>query len=70
MKGEASPARISELEEFFEINRDNAKIHQMSKDVEDYERAVQQKATLDEQARLRQQEAQKLQKEAEKLKGN
>ena len=70
MKGEASPARISELEEFFEINRDNAKIHQMSKDVEDYERAVQQKATLDEQARLRQQESEKLQKEAEKLKGN
>lgn len=68
MKGEATPERISELENLFEINRDNAKIRQMNKDVEDYERAVQEKATLDEQARLRQLEAEKLNNEAEKLK--
>lgn len=68
MKGEASPECISELEDLFEVNRDNAKIRQMSKDVEDYERAVQEKTTLDEQARLRQQEADKLNHEAEKLK--
>ncbi|MEG0692931.1 MAG: hypothetical protein RR444_07600 [Oscillospiraceae bacterium] len=68
MKGEATPDRISELENLFEINRDNTKIHQMNKDVEDYERAVQEKATLDEQARLRQLEADKLNHEAEKLK--
>lgn len=68
MKGEASPERISELENIFEIERDNSKIRQMSKDVEDYERAVQEKATLDEQARLRQLEADKLNHEAEKLK--
>ncbi|MEG2611995.1 MAG: hypothetical protein RR971_00695 [Alistipes sp.] len=37
MKGEATPERISELEDLFEINRDNTKIRQMSKDVEDYE---------------------------------
>ncbi len=68
MKGEATPQRISELEDLFEINRDNAKIRQMSKDVEDYERAVKEKATLDEQARLRQQEAEKLNHEAEIIK--
>ena len=55
MKGEATPTRLSELETLFEINRDNTKIRQMKKDVEDYERAVQQKATLEEQNRLRQQ---------------
>lgn len=60
MKGEATPQRISELEDLFEINRDNAKIRQMNKDVEDYERAVKEKATLDEQARLRQLEAEKI----------
>lgn len=60
MKGETSPERISELENLFEINRDNSKIRQMSKDVENYERAVKEKATLDEQARLRQLEAEKL----------
>lgn len=40
----------------------------MNKDVIYYERAVQQKATLDEQNRLRQQEVEKLNKEAEKIK--
>lgn len=68
MKGKATPERIFELEDLFEINRDNAKIRQMNKDVEDYERAVQQKVTLDEQARLRQLEVEKLNYEAEKLK--
>lgn len=68
MKGEATPERISELEDLFEINRDNTKIRQIGKDIEAYERAVQQKATLDEQARLRQQEAEKLNHEAEKIK--
>lgn len=69
MKGEASPQRISELENLFEINRDNAKIRQINKDVKDYERAVQQKAALDEQARLRQLETERLNQEAEKIKG-
>lgn len=68
MKGEASPQCISELENLFEINRDNTKIRQINKDVADYERAVREKATLDEQARLRQLEAEKLNHEAEKLK--
>ena len=37
MKGEATSKRIAELEEIFELNRDNAKIRQMKKDVEEYE---------------------------------
>lgn len=69
MKGEATPQRLSELEDLFEINRDNTKIRQMDKDVEDYERAVKAKATLDEQARLRQLEAERLNKEANSIKG-
>lgn len=40
MKGEATPERISELEDLFEINRNNTKIRQLRKDVEDYERTV------------------------------
>lgn len=69
MKGEVTPERISELEDLFEINRDNAKIRQMKKDVEAYEQAVKAKATLHEQNRIRQFEAEKLNKEAEKIKG-
>lgn len=68
MKGEATPQRLTELENVFEIERDNTKICQLRKDVEEYERAIKQKATLDEQARLRQLEAEKLNREAESLK--
>lgn len=68
MKGEVTPEHISELENLFEVNRDNDKIRQMGKDVENYERAVKEKATLDEQNRLRKLEAEKLNQEAEKLK--
>lgn len=68
MKGEASPERIVELENLFEINRDNDKIRQLHKDVEEYERAVQAKAALDEQTRLQQLEAEKLNDKAKILK--
>lgn len=60
MKGEASPKRIAELEEIFEFNRDNAKIRQMKKDVEEYERTILQKIVLEEQARLKAREAENL----------
>ncbi|MCM1218783.1 MAG: hypothetical protein NC548_30225 [Lachnospiraceae bacterium] len=43
MKGEARPERITKLEEIFELNRDNAKIRRMKKDVEEYERTVKRK---------------------------
>lgn len=68
MKGEATPKRISELENFFEINRDNAKIRKLRKDIEEYERAFKAKATLDEQARLRQFESKKLENKVESVK--
>ena len=60
MKGEALPERIAELEELFELNRDNAKIHQMKKDVEEYERTIRQKIILEEQARRKSGELQNL----------
>lgn len=69
MKGEATPEHISELENFFEINRDNARIWQMNKDVEDYEHKVCERAAELERARLKEEEANQLLKEAEKLKG-
>lgn len=68
MKGEAPPERILELEDLFEINRDNTKIRQMNKDVELYEKVVRDKVALNEQTRLKQLEAEKLNHEAEKLK--
>lgn len=68
MKGEATPERISELENLFEINRDNTKIRQMNQDVEDYERAIKERATIEEQARLKHQEAEVLNDKVQKIK--
>lgn len=62
MKGEATPDRIAELEELFELNRDNSKIRQLKKYVEEYELTVKRKVQLEEQARLRIQELEKLKK--------
>ena len=44
MKGEASPNRIRDLENIFELNRNNNKIRQMREDVEAYEEAVHKRA--------------------------
>ena len=68
MNGEATPDRIAELEELFELNRDNAKIRQMKKDVEEYEHTIRQKIELEEQARLKEREVEKLNKKASRLK--
>ncbi|BDF64936.1 hypothetical protein CE91St16_13420 [Alistipes finegoldii] len=68
MKGEVTPERIAELEELFELNRDNAKIRQMKKDVEEYEHTIRQKIELEEQARLKEREVEKLNKKASRLK--
>lgn len=68
MKGEATPERIAELEEIFELNRDNAKIREMKRDVEEYERTIQRKVQLEEQARLKEQEANRLNENASRLK--
>lgn len=68
MKGEALPDRIAELEELFELNRDNAKIRRMKRDVEEYERTIQRKVQLEEQARLKEREAERLNGNASRLK--
>lgn len=68
MKGEATPERIAELEEIFELHRDNAKIREMKRDVVEYERAVCQKVILEEQARLKEREAERLNENASRLK--
>lgn len=60
MKGEATPEHISELENLFEIDRDNDKIRRMLDDVEKYEQTVKEKAVLDEQNRRRALESQQL----------
>lgn len=68
MKSEATPERIAELEEIFELNRDNGKILQMKKHVEEYERTILQKIVLEEQARRKVLEAEILDNKATKLK--
>lgn len=68
MKGEALPDRIAELEEIFELHRDNIKIRRMKNDVEEYERTIRQKIILEEQARLKEQEANRLNENASRLK--
>lgn len=69
MKGEASSERIAELEDIFEWNRDDDKIRQMKKNVEQYERTIQQRIALDEQIRLKGQEAEQLDEKAKKSRG-
>ena len=68
MKGEATSDRIAELEEVFELNRDAAKIREMKRDVEEYERTIQRKVQLEEQARLIEREANRLNENASRLK--
>ena len=68
MKGEASPILLSLLEEVFEVERDQRRIDSMRQDVEKYERLVRRRAALDEQARLKAQEAEQLKRDAAKLK--
>ena len=68
MKGEALPDRIAELEEIFELHRDNAKIREIKRDVEEYERTIQRKVQLEEQARLKEREAENLTNKANSIK--
>ena len=67
MKDEASPKRLSQLEESFEVERDQRRIDLMREDVEEYERLVHKSAVLGEQARLKVQEAEQLKRDAAKL---
>ena len=69
MKGEATPNEISELENIFELNRDNARIEIVREDVEAYEDAVRKQAALAGQARLKEQAAKELDNKARSIKG-
>ena len=69
MKGEARPDRIAELEEIFELHRDNTKIRRMKNDVEEYEQTIQRKVQLEEQARRKEREAEKLDNKVTELRG-
>ena len=68
MKGEATSDRIAELEEIFELNRDNTKIQEMRRNVEEYERTIQLKMQLEGQARLKEREAEHLTDKANSIK--
>lgn len=68
MKGEATPNEISDLENLFGLNRDNAGIERMREDVEAYEDAIRRQATLAEQARLKEQAAKELENKATSIK--
>ena len=68
MKGEATPDRITKLEEIFELHRDNAKIREMKRDVEEYERTIRRKMQLEEQARLRTHELEELNNRVDNIK--
>ena len=70
MKGDATSERIAELEELFELNRDNAKIRQMKKDVETFEKIARQKAVHDEQVRLNEQAAKYFEQQLKKIKAD
>ena len=69
MKGEARPDRIAELEEIFELHRDAAKIREMKKDVEEYERTIRQKIILEEQARIKQKAVEALDNKINEMNG-
>lgn len=60
MKGEADADRINELENIFEVNRDNEKIRRMKENVEKYEETVRKQAVISEQARRKEREAARL----------
>lgn len=68
MKGEATPNEISELENIFEPDRDNARIERMREDVEAYEDAVRKQVALAEQARLKERAAKELDNKARSIK--
>ena len=60
MKGEADANRINELEDIFELNRNNERICRMKEDVEKYEETVRKQAVISEQARRKEREAARL----------
>ncbi len=68
MEGEATPEMITELENLFELNRDNKKIKEIWQNVKEYEETIRKKVVAEEQARRRQLEADRLYNKAKGLK--
>lgn len=68
MLGATKPDDVGNLENIFDYKRDSVKV--IRKQVERYEKAVLEKAKRLEQARLKEQEAERLKREAETLKQN
>jgi hypothetical protein len=66
MQGEVSPKELNQLEAIFENRRDSVKI--IRNQVERYEKALMEEAKRLEQARLKEQEAERLREEAEQIK--
>ena len=60
MKGEADADRINELEDIFELNRNNERIRRMKEDVEKYEETVRKQAVISEQAKRKEREVARL----------
>lgn len=68
MQGAATPNDIGLLENIFDYKRDSVRV--IRKQVDQYEKAVLEEAKRLEQARLKEQEAERLRREAENLKQN
>ncbi len=68
MKGEATPTMISELEDIFELNRDDYKIGDMQKAIEEFEQTVYKRALIDEQTRMQYLESEQLKRREDELK--
>ena len=66
-KALADDDRIAELEDLFELNRDNAKIREMKKNVEEYEQTIIRQTSLVKQVHLKVQESEKLNAKAKIL---
>ncbi|MCH5335400.1 MAG: hypothetical protein J1D86_06335 [Alistipes sp.] len=69
MKGEATPQQIAELEDMFELHRDNTRIRELHRTVTKYEHTLRTKIALEEQTRLKQQEVELLDNKVNEMKG-
>ena len=70
MLGSENANRINELEDMFEVNRDDKRIRQMKEDVEEYEETVRKQAVISEQAKRKEREAARLDSIAKTVKKN
>lgn len=68
MKGDTAPECIDELEDIFEINRNNTRIRQIKKDIERYEQAIKKRAAIEEQIQMKAIETEKLNKQLNSIK--